>query len=67
MTGEGRSAVEPAPRAFPVPPHLNPAPPITVPLGGRLGAALNGGSPGGEMRIVPQSIVDAAGGPLDRR
>jgi len=62
MTGEGRSAVEPMPAAFPVPPHVNPAPPITSPLGGRLGAALNGGNPGGEVGIVPQTVVDFLSG-----
>jgi hypothetical protein len=62
MTGAGRSAAEPMPGPTPVPHHLNPAPPITSPLGGRLGAALNGGSPGGEVGIVPQSVVDFLSG-----
>jgi hypothetical protein len=62
MTGAGRSAAEPMPGPTPVPHHLNPAPPITSPLGGRLGAALNGGNPGGEVGIVPQSLVDFLSG-----
>jgi hypothetical protein len=66
MTGAGRSAVEPMPRPTPVPPHLNPAPPITFPLGGRLGAAMNGGNPGGEVRTIPQAVIDSAGGPISR-
>jgi hypothetical protein len=61
MTGAGRSAAEPMPRPTPVPPHLNPAPPIISPLGGRLGAALNG-NPGGEVGIIPQSVVDRLSG-----
>jgi hypothetical protein len=61
MTGAGRSAAEPMPGRIPSPPHLNPAPPISTPLGGRLGAALNG-NPGGEVGIIPQSVVDRLSG-----
>ena len=66
MTGSGRAAAEPMPRPTPAPPHLVAAQPITFPLGGRLGAAMNGGNPGGAVGIVPQAVVDAAGGPMIR-
>lgn len=62
MSGAGRLAAEPMPGPNPVPHHLNQAQPIMSPLGGRLGAALNGGSAGGEVGIVPQSVVDFLSG-----
>ena len=61
--GAGRSAAEPMPSPTPAPPHLNPSPPISFPLGGAIGAAMNGGSTGGEVRTIPQAVVDALTGP----